>query len=80
MRKQGSKCFFIISASKKIFGKHFKVFHKLADTTNEFIKFKVFLNYLYFYVNMCAYICVLICVLQCICNEFVGNIGTNYAN
>ena len=38
MKKQISECVHIILLLKKIFGKHFKVFYKFADTANEFIK------------------------------------------
>ena len=38
MKKQGNECAHITSLLKKILGKRFKVFHKLLDTANEFIK------------------------------------------
>ena len=38
MKKQGSECYCIISLLKKIFGRHFVVFHKFADTDNKFIE------------------------------------------
>ena len=38
MKKQGNECTRIISLLKKIFEKHFKVFHKFANTTDEFNK------------------------------------------
>ena len=37
MKKQGSECTRVISLLKKIFGKHFKVLNKLADTADNFI-------------------------------------------
>ena len=37
MEGQGNECICIISLFKKIFGKHFKVFHKFVDTVDKFI-------------------------------------------
>ena len=38
IKKPGSECTRIFSLLKKIFWKHFKVFHQFADTAVEFIK------------------------------------------
>ena len=42
MKKQGSECTLIISSLKKIFGKHFNVFHTFTDTTDKFNKLSSF--------------------------------------
>ena len=36
MKKWCSECVRIISLLKKIFGKHFEIFHEFADIANEF--------------------------------------------
>ena len=38
MKKHGSACVCFILLLKKILGKQFKVFHKFADTANEFTR------------------------------------------
>ena len=38
MKKQGSKCICIFLLLKKIFGKHFNVFHKFPGTADKFIE------------------------------------------
>ena len=38
-KKQGSECNGINSFKKNIFGKHFKVFHKFADSADKCLKF-----------------------------------------
>ena len=57
MKKQSSECTRIISLLKEIFAKHFKVFHKLADIADKFIK--LFSLHVYFYVSMYVYMCIL---------------------
>ena len=59
MKKQGSECIRIDWLLKKIFGKHFKVFQKFANTADKPIKFFS----LYLYLCMCIFhVCMYICV------------------
>ena len=62
MKKWSSEGTRLISLLKKIFGKHFKVYHKLAEAADNFIK--LFSLYPYFYVFIYVYMCMLqhICV------------------
>lgn len=56
MKEQSSECVRIFSLlKKKIFGKHFTVFHKFADTPNEFIKLSSLLL-IYIFVYVCLFL------------------------
>ena len=56
MKKQVSECTRIISLFKKVFGKHFKVFHKFANTADEFIM--PFSLWLFFCISLHIFMCI----------------------
>ena len=69
MKKQGRKCPFIFSLLRKVFAKHFKVFHKFGDKTAAFFLGTIFVYlYVYFYVYIILYVCIFVCnLLACVC-------------
>ena len=82
MKKQGNECVSIISLLKKIFVKHFKVFHKFADMAYDIMK-----------VCECTFLCKYVCahvhfmcvIYVCMCIYcgvfvFINDINTRFAN
>ena len=65
IKKSASEYICIISTLKRIFGRQIQVFHKLADTADEFTQ--LFSFYLFLHICICMYIFIYIYIVVYMC-------------
>lgn len=93
IKKSASEYICIISTLKRIFGKQIQVFHKLADTADEFTQlfsFYLFLHicicmYIFLYIYIVVYMCISCVKITFLCVYiavylFIGDMDTAFPN